>query len=250
TGANLLDGGLGADTLIGGGGDDTYVVDLVRNGLTATVKLEDLVTEALTAGSDSLVLRLRDGLDYTFAGLATTLVLGANLDLLDARQTGSLALNLSGNALANTLFGNDAANTLDGLAGADRLVGGDGNDKLLGGTGNDSLTGGEGNDIFRFDTPLSASTNIDTIQDFVQQEDIIQLENSIFAKLSAAGILSANNFASGDGIVAADTNDYILYDTSNGGLYYDIDGNGAAAAVQFATLLGQPALLASDLIVT
>ncbi len=45
-----------------------------------------------------------------------------------------------------------------------------------------------------------------------------------------------NNFVANAGGVAGDANDYVLYDTSTGALYYDADGNGAGAKVQFAVI--------------
>jgi len=48
------------------------------------------------------------------------------------------------------------------------------------------------------------------------------------------------------GGVAADANDFLLYDTNTGKLFYDADGNGAGAKVEFVTLVGIPALTAAD----
>ena len=39
---------------------------------------------------------------------------------------------------------------------------------------------------------------------------------------------------------AADSNDHILYNTTTGALYYDSDGNGPHAAVEFAVEVGAP----------
>jgi len=50
------------------------------------------------------------------------------------------------------------------------------------------------------------------------------------------GTLTAANFAANAGGTATDANDYILYDTATGNLYYDADGNGAGARVLFATV--------------
>ena len=239
SGANILDGAGGVDTLIGGAGNDTYIVDL-----TTTGALQDKVTEtSKTDTSDTLQLR-----GSSSNAAAVTLTLAATLENLDASATSTSKLNLTGNAAANVLTGNNADNVIAGLAGNDTIYGGTGNDTLNGGAGIDTLIGGAGNDTFRFDTALNGSTNVDTINDFSHIEDVIQLENKIFTKLTATGSLSDANFVAGNG-VAVDANDYILYNTTNGNLYYDADGNGTGAAVQFATLIGEPTLTGSDFVV-
>jgi hypothetical protein len=95
---------------------------------------------------------------------------------------------------------------------------------------------GLGSDIIRFDTLLNATTNRDTISDFNVTDDTIQLENAIFTSLATLGTLAAGSFRSGAGITsAADANDYLIYNSTTGALYYDADGSGAGvAAVQFA----------------
>lgn len=140
---------------------------------------------------------------------------------------------INGSSGADALLGYAGTDTLVGGAGSDVLRGGAGNDLLRGGTGNDTLTGESGADIFRFDTAISA--NIDKITDFnaTVQHDRIQLENSIFTKL-AAGTLGSANYVEGTG--ALDANDYVIYEPASGKLYYDADGNGAGAKVQIATL--------------
>ena len=56
----------------------------------------------------------------------------------------------------------------------------------------------------------------------------------------------------GAGVVApVDSNDYVIYDTSTGALYYDADAWGSASTpVQIAVLYGAPALSAADIVVT
>lgn len=128
-------------------------------------------------------------------------------------------INGTGNGLNNVLTGDDGVNRLDGRAG---------NDTLNGGLGSDVLSGGLGEDVFQI-TDLS----VDTIIDFSVADDTIQLENSLFTQLGSTGVLSANNFALG---TAADANDYVVYNSGTGDLFYDADGNGAGAATQIAIL--------------
>ena len=63
------------------------------------------------------------------------------------------------------------------------------------------------------------------------------------------GPLAAANFHTTDDAAAPDKNDYIQYDTHTGALYYDADGSGAGAAIQFATLAGAPVMTAADFVV-
>jgi Ca2+-binding RTX toxin-like protein len=139
------------------------------------------------------------------------------------------AVGGSGN---DTLTGNSAANSLFGNAGRDVLVGGSGNDRLFGGLGNDRLTGGAHKDVFYFNTALNA--NVDSIVDFKVVDDAIYLENAIFTKLSATGVLSKNFFRIGS--APADTNDFITYNRATGTLSYDANGSGAGLGTVFAKL--------------
>ena len=97
---------LGIDTLVGGLGNDTYVVD----------NAADIVTEAASAGTDAVQA-------------SVSYVLAANVENLTL--TGSAALNGTGNTLANVLTGNAGDNRLDGGAGIDTLAGGLGNDTYV-----------------------------------------------------------------------------------------------------------------------
>jgi Ca2+-binding RTX toxin-like protein len=126
---------------------------------------------------------------------------------------------------------------------------GAGNDTLIGGGGNDTLTGGLGADRFRFATAPNATSNRDAITDFsMAQGDIIELENAVFTALTITGPLAASAFVID---AAATTSAHsILYDTSTGALAYDSDGNGATAAIAFATLSSNLFLTSSQFTVT
>lgn len=157
---------------------------------------------------------------------------------------------ITGTSGANTLTGSAANDHIVGLAGNDVLIGLDGNDKLEGGSGNDKLygkegadilTGGIGKDIFVFDTALSSG--VDTITDFSSRDDTIYLENAFFIGL-ATGTLASSAFYVG--AAAHDASDRIIYDKASGALYFDADGTGSAAAVQFAQLTAGTAVSRAD----
>ena len=82
-----------------------------------------------------------------------------------------------------------------------------------------------------FNTALAA--NVDTITDFDPVNDLVDLAHAVFTTLPT-GALSASAFFAGP--AAHDADDRIIYDSSTGKLFYDADGNGAGAQVQFATL--------------
>jgi Ca2+-binding RTX toxin-like protein len=118
--------------------------------------------------------------------------------------------------------------------------------RLNGGLGHDSLAGGAGSDVFLFDQAIDAATNLDTLTDFSAGEgDKIQLMTSVFGSLDGANL--ADSFVVGN--AAVDANDFLVYDSTSGALYYDLDGNGAAGMVQFAALSASPALSASDFLI-
>jgi Ca2+-binding RTX toxin-like protein len=148
---------------------------------------------------------------------------------------------------------------VDALNSGDLLRGGSGNnvlvgtvadDLLRGGAGNDVLTGGAGRDVFRFDTAPNAVTNVDQIKDFSGSADRIQLENAVFQALTATGTVAAEWLRSGAGVTtAAAADDFLLYNQTNGALYYDADGSGSAVPIQIVTLIGQPLLTAAAVVV-
>ena len=211
-GNDILDGKAGIDTMIGGTGNDTYYVDNVK----------DVVTELASQGTDLV----NSSITYT---------LGANVENLTL--TGTAAINGTGNTLNNVISGNTGNNVLNGGAGDDIIYGRE---------GNDTLNGGLGKDTFVFNTKLNASTNKDTIKDFNVVDDTISLENAIFAKLTATGLLNSANFVSTTDGKAKDSNDYIVYNKNNGQLFYDADGSGKGAAVLFAVVENKANLTNAD----
>lgn len=93
---------------------------------------------------------------------------------------------------------------------------------------------------------LSSTFNIDTITDFTAGEDVIQLDRSIFTAIGINGVLSENLFCIGSVATLAD--DRLVYDQTNGALYYDADGSGVGAQIQLATLTGLPSITYADFV--
>ncbi len=209
TGMDTLDGGLGADTLRGGAGNDLYIVDDAK----------DRVQENASAGTDSVSTNLAK---YTLAAEVE--------NLSTSLKTGT---SLTGNALANAISGNAGDDTLDGSFGKDELK------------------GGGGADIFVFKTALDPS-NVDQITDFNAAADTMKLENTgagLFNVLAKGGLSAAEFKVIGPGGSPVDADDHILYNQSTGAVYYDADGSGAGAKVQFATLTNGAVLTAADFLI-
>ncbi|NBU75861.1 MAG: calcium-binding protein, partial [Planctomycetes bacterium] len=116
------------DTLIGGAGDDIYVLPEALKGRAATEIIEDP----------------NGGTDTIFTGLP----------LLDLRQSPNVenARVIPGSGAGSSgsidLIGNDNNNLLIGHEGANSILGGAGNDTLEGGEGTDTLSGGLGDDTY------------------------------------------------------------------------------------------------------
>jgi len=206
---------------------------------------------AIINGTDGYdILQGTEG-DDVISGLAghdTVYGSGGN-DTLGGGQGNDILDGGQGN---DTIYGGKDEDILHGREGDDVLYGDLGDDILYGGDGNDTLTGGGGADTFRFgtDTYWSANNaltnNVDTITDFSSQEgDKVSLETNGVFSMMADGIHNSN-FRAGAGVKALDADDYLLYDTDTGALYYDADGNGPGAAIKFAIFTNKPNLSAMD----
>lgn len=245
-GNDVLNGGAGNDVMDGGEGSDIYLI-----GSAA----EHVVAEISDSGLTGV-----DELRYTSTATGTLTVHAANSGLerivlgtgtaAAAVTTGRTAINVNASALAYgvTLVGNTGANSLTAGSGNDLLEAGDGNDTLIGGAGSDTLTGGLGNDVFL----LNSLMGRDTLTEFGNGRDVIQISRAVFTSMNAVGAVAAGEFGSGAGLTAATTAAMnLIYDTTSGILRYDADGNGAATSVEIA-LMGvttHPALTAASFVV-
>ena len=73
------------------------------------------------------------------------------------------------------------------------------------------------------------------------------MDDAVFTTIGALGALNAAAFVIG--AAAADGSDRIIYNAGTGALFFDADGTGAGAAVQFGWLTPGLALSASDFMV-
>ena len=212
-GCNVLDGGgvdssFERDTLIGGAGNDTYIVgpdylyrfDIIENAGEGTDRVVSAVSfDALPEFVENLAL------------------------------TGTSNISGGGNALANVIIGNTGNNTLYGYDGVDTLIGGDGQDTLIGGAGDDKLRGGTGNDAYFVDTDTDADRVIekagegtrDIVNSFISLTMPDEVEIMVLvgeAKLDATGSARNDQLIGGIGVNrldGKDGNDYLA----------DINGN-------------------------
>jgi len=242
-GNDELHGDAGIDNMIGGTGNDEYWVELAT----------DVVTEDTDAGTDTL-----------YANFSINLGNYANFENLILSGTG--AINGTGTAVSNDITGNSAANVLkgggsgdlmtgrggddnmNGGAGDDNMSGGGGNDTIKGGPGFDTMGGGSGDDTFVFNTPLVDDPN-NSVIDFETGSDTLKLDQSIFASLPLGTLTDENLVVSNSMPIALEADDFLLYDTGTGNLFYDADGFGSGDPVQFANISGGPGLTADDIIV-
>ena len=208
---NVINGLAGADNMRGRGGNDTYVVD----------NAGDVVDESLAGsfGNDRI-------LSSVTVSMSNTAQVRGAVERLELQ--GSANINGTGNLLQNAIFGNAGNNSLNGLGG------------------NDILTGGAGADNFVFSTAPVAG-NVDVITDFNSAEDRIWLDDAVFGALSS-GTLVASQFRT-VGTGPQDADDYIVYNPTNGAIYYDPNGNVPGGGTLFAFVTPGLALTAEDFLV-
>ena len=208
-GANVLSAGAAGavDRLVGYGGDDIYRV----------FNAGDTIIE--TAGN-GIADRVNAAVSFNLAGDDDIEIMATN------SSAGLNAINLRGNALDQALFGNAGANRLNGGGGAD------------------TLTGALGADVFVFQAGLGA-TNIDRINDYNVAADRIEIDDSAFVGL-ALGALAVAAFTSNALGTASAAAHRIIYETDTGFLWFDADGTGAGARIQFADLAGGLAMAAGE----
>ena len=217
---NRLDGGAGADRLIGLGGNDHYLVDTQG----------DLVFENPDGGIDLIEA-------------TTSFQLYANVENLRLIWGSSASFGV-GNDIDNVIEGNQHDNLLIGHGGNDTLYGGIGNDSLFGMDGDDTLSGSDGIDY------LAGGTGTDTLEghrgadalygedgddiliggaDFATDILVGGAGNDILRGDSGEGDYDLMDGGSGDDSYYVDTPDDLTFEAADGGVdtvHATIDGAG------------------------
>ncbi len=210
-GDNILDGGKNVDTLIGGLGNDIYL---------------------LRSPGDTAVERAGEGIDTVRAFGSFTL--GANIEnLYLQKMISKLGTPVQGlKAIGNTLDNNIVGNPFDNV--------------IIGREGNDTLRGQGGADTFVFDRAPGAD-NADRIVDFNSTEgDILRLSANIFDSFDRGRLTDGElTYAT----QAATAGDHLIYDQATGQLWYDADGAGGQAQELIAILLNHATLDAQDILI-
>ena len=224
-------GGTVDGTIMGGGGDDTFIA-----GQSA---------ESFDGGS---------GIDTLDFARQSGVILSLNNDVIGSgTAAGDSYLgieNVIGSRFGNDgITGNAAANVLNGMGGVDTLDGQAGADQLIGGDGADVLTGGKGNDVFIY---ANAGQGGDLISDFhnvAGDNDGFRIVASGFGAGLVAGALVAGQFVTRADNVAQDSNDQFIFDTVDRTLWFDADGNGSGAAVMLADLQALALVTIGDILI-
>jgi len=201
---NLLNSGTGttADTLIGGIGNDTYIID------SSNVVIKENTGE----GTDTVI----SAINYTMGGTIESLIL-----------TGSATIG-EGNSLSNYIKANSLSSTLSGgLYGNNTLYGGIGNDSLASNlsSSNNYIYGGAGNDSICFHNNTGNNTVITGAGD-----DYIyfgsQSGNNYIDAGDGNDILTTFNFCTGNNTIIGGKGDDDLTPGSHTGNLYIVGGEG------------------------
>ncbi|MBZ0290226.1 MAG: hypothetical protein K8I30_21560, partial [Anaerolineae bacterium] len=184
----IIDGGLGADTLIGGGTSDTYILDNPGDRIIET-------------GDSNSIDTVKANFDY---------VLGENLENLVL--TGTAAIQGTGNALDNLLDGskNAAANVLSGGQGNDIYIV-DANDTVveLAGEGSDTVVIASGAAGATYS--LAGYANVENLS----LDDLLGASNLLGGE--AGEILTGNRSAN---LIQGGGGDDTLYDEAPASYHY------------------------------
>ncbi len=245
----------GNDVLFGNGGNDTLRggngADFILPGVGADVIDGQADFDAVFYGDSAaaISLNLATGANSGFAAGDTF----ANVETFLMTGFADTVIGADNAAAGDILYGLGGNDSLVGQGGFDYLLGGDGDDTLNGGFGFDLFTGGLGADRFVFNNGFEGGAFLgggEVITDFQSGVDKIAFVGATSGFVSftlgqnlVLGAVNGGGFNGGTG------GPVLIYDSSAGALWFDSNGNGAGGLNYLASLLGTPALVASDFIV-
>jgi len=209
-GNNFLDGGGGADNMVGYLGDDIYLID----------NAGDQVFEGNMGAQSSAWDVIYVTTSYSGHGSGIELV-----STIDVNATTNIDIRWDGAAI--NIHGNNGNNVLDGGTG----------------TG-DVLTGFGGADTFVINTSQGAAATVLFITDFVSGVDKLSVKAITDV---APGPVPASIFVVGT--AAGDFDDRFIYNPNTGLLAYDSDGVGPGGLNYLAGFYPGTVLVASDIII-
>ena len=220
------------DTLAGGAGHDTYVVNRPENIVEAAGAGIDTVMSSITyslpANVENLVLSGSKSLSGFGNALANVITGNAGNNRIDgaggvdtasyANATGPVVVDLTLTGAQATGFGSDTLVNIENLVGSafnDRLTGNAQANRLDGGAGNDTLAGGAGDDTYVVDSsadiisePAIAGTDTVisrvtwTLQSFLENLTLTGTDPINGSGNQAANVITGNSAANtlnGDG---------------------------------------------------
>jgi Ca2+-binding RTX toxin-like protein len=214
-GGDQLNGGLGFDDMYGGSGKDVMIglngFDTLYGGSGDDNLKGNAGNDTLFGGDGADILNGGQGADVMHGDGDNDTIIG--LGGADILYGGTGDDNLNGNAANDTVYGDGGNDVIQGGQGADDLFGGDGDDvisgadgfdtlfgrigddDLNGNAGNDFINGGLGDDLLRGGTGADtfeflAGDGHDTIRDFGNNVDTIQLDASLAADFAALRLLA------------------------------------------------------------
>lgn len=262
SGDDIIDGNAGNDSIKSGEGNDIIYAGDGNDKINAGNGDNYIFAETGKIDSD-------DGDDRIDAGTGNDFIAsGTGNDVVKAGDGNNRVYGGSGDDVITTGSGNDIINIdgyylEDGVAssGSDTIKSGAGDDIIWLGDGFDKVWGGKGSDTFVFNvlpTSTQTSTTVEPngtvktaylshkINDFDAGKDndsvdFLFFDTSVFTSLVD---FKESNFIKGKGLSGASKNetgvdDYLIYDTSSGRLYYDADGNESnSSAVLVAVVKG------------
>lgn len=237
---DFLNDGAGADRMLGGAGNDTYVVDAAL----------DVVVEVAGGGTDTVQTSLAsytlgtDVENLTYTGVGNFVGNGNGLNNVITGGVGNDTLNGGGGN--DILTGNGGNDTLNGDAGNDQLFGGIGTDTLNGGTGDDSLDGGDGADV------LNGGTGNDTLLGGDGNDTLLGGTGNDFID-GGTGNNTVTGGAGNDVMVASSGNDIFMFSAGFGAdqiIGFDANAVGGQDLLDISAFGVTAATFAGNVIIT